>query len=71
MGLDMKTNVGQADQVLRILIGALLLTMAATELISSWAWIAGFLILASGTAGFCGLYALLGLSTCKDELHSS
>ena len=48
-------------------MGALLLTLAATEQIETWGWITGFLILGSGTFGFCALYRLLGLDTIKNN----
>ena len=60
-------NVGESDQVLRILMGALLLTLAATEQLETWGWITGFLTLGSGTFGFCALYRLLGLDTNKNN----
>jgi|CryBogDrversion2_7_1035282.scaffolds.fasta_scaffold162141_1 hypothetical protein len=67
----MQTNVGQADQVIRLMIGTLLLTMSATGQLGLFGWIGGFLTLGSGTFGICALYSLLGLSTCRvDALDS-
>ena len=59
----MKANVGGIDKVVRIVLGLALLAWA---LLGGpvWAWI-GVLPLATGLFNFCGLYALLGISTCK------
>jgi hypothetical protein len=58
----MKTNVGGIDKILRIVFG---LALIAWPLLGgpAWAWI-GLLPLATGLFSFCGLYALLGISTC-------
>jgi len=66
-GASMIRNMGESDQVIRLVLGTILLTFAATEQIDSWGWIAGFLSLASGSIGFCGLYGLLGLNTNKSN----
>jgi len=69
----MKTNVGEADQVIRLMVGTLLLTMAATGQLGIGGWIGGLLTLLSGTFGFCRIYSLLGLNTCtsKEENNST
>lgn len=59
----MKLNVGGIDRVLRILIGAVLMILAATGIIGWWGWL-GVLPLLTGLIRFCPLYPLLGLSTC-------
>lgn len=62
----MKANVGGVDRILRILIGALLMVLAATHIVGAWGWL-GLLILLSGVFRFCGAYTLLGINTCKSE----
>jgi hypothetical protein len=59
----MKTNVGNTDRVIRILIGLALVAWALTTG-PVWAWI-GVVALATGLFQFCPLYALLGFNTCK------
>ncbi len=59
----MKVNVGGIDRIIRIVIGALLLIMAATGTLGVWAWI-GIVPLATGLMGWCPAYTLLGLKTC-------
>ncbi|RDB42417.1 DUF2892 domain-containing protein [Halomonas sp. DQ26W] len=60
----MKSNVGSADKVARIVIGALLIGLALTGVIGAWGWI-GILPLATGLLNFCPAYRLLGINTCK------
>ncbi|RTR07173.1 YgaP family membrane protein [Halomonas nitroreducens] len=62
----MKTNVGRIDKIARILIGALLIVLALTGTIGAWGWI-GVIPLATGLLNTCPLYALLGISTCKNH----
>ena len=59
----MKKNVGGIDRVLRIVLGVALMALAATGQIGAWGWL-GAVVLATGLFSFCGLYALLGVSTC-------
>jgi len=59
----MKTNVGGLDRILRILVGLVLIALAATGTVGAWGWI-GIVPLATGLTRFCPLYPLLGMSTC-------
>lgn len=59
----MKSNVGGADRVLRIVAGVALIGMAIAGIGLPWTWI-GVVPLATGLTKFCPLYPLLGLSTC-------
>ena len=60
----MKHNVGGIDKVLRIIIGAALMILAATGGIGWWGWL-GVIPLATGLMSYCMLYRLLGINTCK------
>ena len=60
----MKHNVGGIDKVLRIIIGAALMILAATGSIGWWGWL-GVIPLATGLMSSCMLYRLLGINTCK------
>ncbi|WP_373741207.1 DUF2892 domain-containing protein [Neisseria sp.] len=59
----MKRNVGGLDRAIRIILGLALIIAAATGAIGWWGWL-GILPLATGVFSFCGLYSLLGVSTC-------
>ncbi|GAB3661610.1 YgaP family membrane protein [Ramlibacter alkalitolerans] len=60
----MKTNVGSIDRIVRILVGLALIGLTLAGQIGLWGWL-GVVPLATGLAGWCPPYALLGLSTCK------
>jgi len=62
----MKSNVGGIDRIARILIGAVLVILAATGKVGVWGWI-GLLPLATGALGWCPPYSLLGINTCKNR----
>ena len=59
----MKTNVGSIDRIARLLIGLLLITLAALGTIGVWGWI-GVVLVATAALSFCPLYTVFGLSTC-------
>lgn len=60
----MKTNIGNVDRVLRIVVGGGLVIATAMGIIPVWGWI-GVIPLVTGIAGFCPLYSLLKISTSK------
>lgn len=59
----MKANVGNADRILRIVVGGLLIAGAVSGLIGVWGWI-GVVPLATGIIRVCPAYLPFGLSTC-------
>ncbi len=62
----MKQNVGGIDRVLRIVIGLLLVALAATGTIGAWGYI-GVVPILTGAIGWCPAYLPFGLSTCKTK----
>ncbi len=58
----MKTNVGGLDRILRILVGLVLIALAATGTVGAWGWI-GIVPLATGLLRSCPGYAIVGLNT--------
>jgi len=60
----MKKNVCSVDRVLRIAVGASIVSLAFAGPQSSWAFL-GLIPLLTGLVGWCPPYAALGLSTCK------
>ncbi len=59
----MKSNVGGIDRVLRIVMGLVLIALAATGTVGVWGYV-GVVPLLTGLLGWCGLYTLLGVNTC-------
>jgi hypothetical protein len=59
----MKCNIGCFERNLRILIGAVLATLAATKTLDTWAWI-GLLPLITGLIRFCPAYVLFKRNGC-------
>ncbi|MGE0310640.1 MAG: DUF2892 domain-containing protein [Lautropia sp.] len=59
----MKTNIGTIDQVLRIVVGLALITLALAGVIGAWGYV-GIVPLLTGALRFCPLYALIGVNTC-------
>jgi hypothetical protein len=63
-GEIMKANVGGVDRVLRIVLGLVLIGLAATGTVGWWGWL-GIVPLATGLVGWCPPYAIFGISSCK------
>ncbi len=59
----MSLNVGSWDRVLRVVVGLVLIGLAATGTVGWWGWL-GVVPLATGLFGFCPAYTLLGIKTC-------
>ncbi|WP_373020872.1 DUF2892 domain-containing protein [Thiomicrorhabdus sp.] len=61
-------NVGRLDQIIRIVVGLVLVIATITDLIGVWGYI-GIIPLLTGLLRWCPLYSLLGIQTCP--LHES
>jgi len=61
-------NVGRLDQIIRIVIGVLFITLAYTGVIGVWGYV-GIVPLLTGLMRWCPLYLMLGLQTCP--LHET
>jgi len=59
----MKCNVGGIDRILRIAVGALLVALAASNVVGWWGWL-GVIPLATGLFRFCPAYPLFGINSC-------
>jgi hypothetical protein len=59
----MKTNVGGIDRLLRIVVGLVLIALAATGTVGAWGWI-GVAPLLTGLLRWCPAYPLLGINSC-------
>lgn len=60
----MNANVGGIDRILRILVGVILIALAATGTVGAWGWI-GVVPLLTGLIRWCPLYLLFGFSSCS------
>ena len=56
-------NVGGLDRGLRIIVGLVLIALAATGTVGWWGWL-GVVPLLTGLMGGCPAYSLLGVNTC-------
>jgi hypothetical protein len=66
----MKTNVGGIDRILRIAVGALLIVLAALNVIGLWGYI-GVVLVATGLLRVCPAYLPFGISTCENKSGSA
>jgi len=57
-----KHNVGKTDRIIRVILGVLLIGNVFFALQHPVGWI-GVILLVTGLAGICPVYALLGMST--------
>ncbi len=65
----MKLNVGGIDRIARIIVGLVLLGLAATGTVGWWGWL-GIVPLATGAIGWCPPYAIFGFNTCAMKTKS-
>ena len=63
----MKCNVGNTDKTIRI--GLTIIIAAAGVYISSWWGIVAIVPLVTAFTGFCPLYRLFGINTCKAKIR--
>jgi hypothetical protein len=60
----MMMNEGTLDRAIRVVIGIALISIVFVGPQSYWGLI-GLVPLATGLVGFCPLYRIVGLSTCR------
>ena len=60
----MKKNIGNIERIIRVTAGLAILSLTFIGPQSLWGLL-GILPLATGLAGWCPPYAMLGISTCK------
>jgi uncharacterized membrane protein HdeD (DUF308 family) len=66
----MEKNEGTTDRVVRVILGIILLYVGAiymglSGILSYIVVIVGLLLLVTGLIGFCYLYSVFGMNTCK------
>lgn len=60
----MTRNEGTLDRAIRIILGLALLALVFVGPQTPWGWI-GLVPLITGLVGFCPLYRLLGINSCR------
>ncbi len=60
----MTKNIHPTERIVRIVVGALLASMAFWGPANPW-FLLGLIPLATGLVGWCPPYALFGINTCK------
>ena len=58
------TNEGQIDRVIRVVVGAVVLSLAFVGPETAWGLL-GLIPLATGALGICPIYTMLGINTCQ------
>jgi hypothetical protein len=65
----MKRNENAVDRVIRVIFGLALVVLVSLKVVTGVAAIVlgvvGGIVFLTGVVGFCAIYALLGLSSCK------
>jgi len=59
----MPVNVGTWDRIARIVVGLVLIALAALGTIGAWGYV-GIVLLVTGAAARCPAYRVFGLNTC-------
>jgi len=69
--MKLSLNVGSFDQILRLVLGAVLVALAYFEILSGTAAIIAYVVAAiaiiTGLVKFCPLYAILGINSSKTK----
>lgn len=60
----MQPNIGSMDKAVRIVVGLLLISLVFVGPQTPWGWL-GVVPLATALIGWCPLYRLIGMNTCK------
>jgi len=66
----MKTNMGSADRIIRLLLAAIFAGLyfagyIPEGIIATLCWVLGIVFAITSLIGFCPLYVLFGINTCK------
>ena len=62
----MSRNMGTPDRIIRIIVGVVLIALYFVYPAAEYRWLflLGSIPLVTGLVGWCGIYSLLGVSTC-------
>ena len=60
----MTLNIGGLDRIIRVVVGIILISLTALQIISPWGT-TGIILVVTGTSRHCPAYSLFGVRTCK------
>jgi hypothetical protein len=60
----MNKNVGGVDRILRVVVGLLLIALAATGTLGAWGYV-GIVPIVTAATGWCPAYLPFGFTSCK------
>lgn len=60
----MEKNIGSLDKAVRVLVGLVLIALVFVGPQTPWGWV-GVPVIAIALFGWCPLYSVLGVKTCK------
>ncbi len=60
----MKKNIGSIERIIRVVVGAAIVSLAFVGPQTPWAYL-GIIPILTGIVGWCPPYSLLGISTCS------
>ena len=60
----MNKNVGGIDRILRVVVGLMLIALAATGTVGAWGYV-GIVPIFTAAIGWCPAYLPFGFSSCK------
>jgi hypothetical protein len=61
----MKINVGKTDQIIRLILGAVMIVLG---ILIHWSfYLVAAASIVTAFTGFCGIYALFGITTCPRQ----
>lgn len=66
----MKTNIHPYERGLRVIVGLFLMSLAFWGPSSLW-FLIGIIPIATGLSGWCPMYTMFGISTCKMNTSST
>ena len=61
--MNMTTNIGTVDRMLRLGLGIVLIVLTLLGTIGIWGWL-GLVLVGTAFLKFCPAYALFGFKTC-------
>ena len=69
----MRTNVGNTDRVIRLVLAAVAAVLGfvvgAGSVLGILLFVVAAIMLGTAAVGFCPIYGVLGLSSCKVRTH--